>query len=139
MGSRYGRRDDTTRLTLVVNGEPFGVWADRSGGGIDSEELLSYPGGMQPPESIGGRQTYQPVTLAKPHDHVEYVRLMRLVGTGRCEVIEQPLDPEGTPFGAASVAWAGTLKALTPPDRKASGNDESLMEVEITVDRVSGA
>lgn len=138
MGSKYGRRDDTARLTLVAAGASFGVWADRSGGGTDSEESLSYPGGMDEPESIGGRKVYEPVTLGKPYDHGEYIRLDQLVGTARCEVIEQPLDAEGNPFGASSIAWAGTLKKVTPPDRKASGTDEALMEIEITVDRKSG-
>lgn len=132
-----GVREDTYRLTMNLDGSPTGAWAEQEGGDIDSEESIYHPGGMERPQSRGGRVNYGSVTLRREYDHDLYRRLSGRVGKGRVEAYKQPLDIDGNAYGASAIAFVGTLKKISSGSVKASGSDTAWLEVEITVESQS--
>ena len=131
-------REDTWKITLTVNGDEFGVWDKKTGGDVDSDEVKYYPGNMLPPISLGGRRTVANVILQREYDldddHVKINTLLNLVGSGKVEVVQQPLDVDGLPKTYKGITYLGTLKRVLIPPVDSEATGASLIEVEITVD-----
>src|SRR6516162_4711333 len=120
-----GTRQDTFLVNLQVEDphQPgtwwdFGIWDTKTGGDLDSEERLYYPGGMLPSYSLGGRVLPQNVTLTRNYrihrDHFNLQKLLDGVGIASVIIQQFPMDKYKTVHGPA-IVWRGTLKTVIPP------------------------
>jgi len=140
-----GTRQDTFLVNLSVehpknlgNFIDYGVWDTKTGGEIDSEERLYYPGGMKPPYSLGGRVNPGQVTLSRNYrlgrDHANVQQLIDAVGRSRVKISQQPMDRYKNRYGNP-IVWNGTLKTLTLPEHNSeSTSDPGMIELVVTVD-----
>jgi len=146
-----GTRQDTWMVGLQVENphDPgqfleFGIWDTRSGGEIDSDERLYYPGGMLPPYSLGGRPTPNQMTIARNYrigrDHMGTAgppgvqTLIDAVGVSRVIVTVFPMDRFKNQSSRA-IVWTGTLKTVNLPEHNSeSASDPGMIELTITVD-----
>lgn len=129
-------RQDTWAVSLVIDGQPLGIWDTLGGGEVDSEETTYRPGGMAPRVSLGGSRTVGNVTLARLLDRGRDWDLMRHLAANRtgkadCIVSRQPLDEDGNPWGRPMV-YRGKLKTVTPPDVDSNSSDAATWELTIT-------
>src|SRR5262252_438761 len=134
-----GTRLDTWQVTLQVehphkpgNMIPYGVWDTRTGGEIDSEERLYYPGGMAPPYSLGGRITPGQLTMSRNYrlgrDHDNIQQLIDAAGVSRVVISAQPMDRYKNHYGRP-IVWTGTLKTVTLPEHNSeSTSDPGMVE-----------
>jgi hypothetical protein len=136
-------RQDTWAITLFVEHPHnpgsminYAVWDKKSGGGVDSEERVYYPGAMAPPISLGGRKTVGQVTLQRLYrlgrDHDPIQQLIDAVGVSRVSIHQQPMDIHGNVYGSP-IVYNGTLKTLNIPDHDSEGNDPAMIEVVCTI------
>lgn len=130
-------RTDMFQVTLKIAGRDYGLWLGRSGGAGDSEETKLRLGGMGPQVSLGGAQTMDNITCRQIFDSDGIGRdiawLMGQRGKARCTCVTQPLDEDGNVHGSP-FTYTGTLKAVTPPEYDAQGNDPAYIEVEVATD-----
>lgn len=141
-----GTRQDTFLVNLRVEHPhnlghfiDYGIWDTKSGGEIDSEERLYYPGGMQPPYSLGGRVNPGQVTLSRNYrlgrDHDGIQQLIDAVGRSRIIVSVQPMDRYKNRYGRP-IVWTGTLKTVTLPEHNSeSTSDPGMIELVCTIDK----
>lgn len=134
----HSTRQDTWNVGLKVDGNSFGLWDKKTGGEVDSDEVVYWPGGMRPKLSLGGRVTPGNITLQKlfdgVDDHNDRLRLLlKAVGKAPCTVTQRPLDFDGNPYGGR-ITWNGRLKRVLIPDVDSEGNSAALIEVEITIE-----
>src|SRR4051812_6328274 len=98
-----GTRQDTFTVIVTLNGNSLGIWDKKSGGEVDSEENKYYPGGMQPPQDLGGKVTPGNVTCSRLYDrhddHDKINTLLNAVGKGSMTVSQRPMDVNGNPYG----------------------------------------
>jgi hypothetical protein len=136
-------RLDTWQITLAVEHPhnpgsmiPYGVWDKKSGGSVDSEERVYYPGGMAPPISLGGRKSTENVTLTRNYrlgrDHDPIQQLIDAVGRSQISIAQQPMDTHGNVYGRP-IVYTGTLKTVNLPDHDSEGNDPAMVEVVCTI------
>lgn len=135
---QHGTRQDTWVVRLSIGGNHFGIWDKKTGGELDSDEVVYYPGGMLPKLSLGGRVMPGNITLQKLYDgvddHKEHIGLlMRGVGKWDATVTQRPLDLNGQPYGKA-IQWKGKLKRVLVPDVDSEATSAAMLEVEITVE-----
>jgi hypothetical protein len=115
----------------------LGVWDQKTGGAVDSEERIYHPGGMVPPISLGGRRTMGQITLQKIYDldrDPDKLRIL-IAGAGRASVHvnQQAMDINGHDVGQVIVYESCTLKSVNPPEHNSEGNDPAMIEVVISV------
>ena len=140
-----GTRQDTWLVALSVEDPAhpgqmvdWGVWDTKTGGDLDSEERLYYPGGMAPPYSLGGRILPQQVTLTRNYriqrDHYRVQKLLSAVGKSNVVIQMFPMDKYGHEHAPALV-WRGTLKTVTLPEHNSeSSSDPAMISVVCTID-----
>jgi hypothetical protein len=140
-----GTRQDTFTVGLMIEdpAKPgqwidWGVWDTKTGGDLDSEDRLYYPGAMMPPYSLGGRISPQAITLTRNYriqrDHYHLQKLLDGVGKSNCQVQQFAMDKYGLTH-APAIVWTGTLKTVTPPEHNSeSSSDPAMISVVITVD-----
>lgn len=131
-----GTRQDTFVVRLTVNGVSFGVWDKKSGGELDSESTLYYPGNMRDAQDLGGRATPGAITLSRNYDRVDdHDRVntyLTGVGKAKCTVGITPLDENGNEHGK-TIIWNGRLKRVSTPDVDSESSSAAMIEVEIVV------
>jgi len=140
-----GTRQDTWQVSLSVEHPHnpgsminYGVWDTKTGGEVDSEERLYYPGGMAPPYSLGGRITPGQITLTRNYrlgrDHDNIQQLIDAVGVSRIIISQQPMDRYKNMYGRP-IVWTGTLKTVTLPEHNSeSTSDPGMIEIVATID-----
>ena len=130
-------RQDTWNVGLHINGNSYGLWDKKTGGELDSDEVVYYPGGMGPRVSLGGRVTPGNVTLQKLYDGIydddKIDDLLNAVGRGDAIVTQRALDLNGKPYGK-KVVWSGKVKRVLVPDVDSEGTGAAMLEIEITVE-----
>lgn len=136
-------RQDTWAISLQVE-DPrnpgvmlnLGIWDKKTGGNVDSEERVYYPGAMGPPISLGGRKSTDQVTLTRLYrlgrDHDSVQRLIDAAGISRIVVSQQPLDIYGNVYGRP-IVYTGTLKTVNIPESDSEGNDPAMIEIVCTI------
>jgi hypothetical protein len=134
-------REDTSNVTVSVDGRALGLFDNISGGELDSEENLYNPGGMIGEISIGGRSTIGNVTVERYYDALRDHPLMAWLanrrGWGRVTVGVTPRDAQGTVRGDP-LTYTGTLKTVSPPELDSTGSDMATWGLEITCDGFTG-
>lgn len=135
-------RDDTFRVNVKIEHpfthvmEDFGVWDKLDGGAIDSDETKFYPGGMEDPESLGGRKTTDNVTLGRNYrlerDHGHLNALIVGAGKSKVTIIKHSMDINGNVYGSPLV-YNGRLKRVLPPAHDSNASGAAMVEIEVTV------
>jgi hypothetical protein len=146
-----GTRLDTWFVTLQVENPNspgdyihYEVWDTRTGGEIDSEERIYYPGGMAPSYSLGGRKTPGQLTLSRNYrlgrDHDGYQanpgiqQLIDAAGVSRVIISATPMDRYKKHHGRP-IVWTGTLKTVTLPEHNSeSTSDPGMITLVCTID-----
>jgi len=130
-------RQDTWLTTVTINDVDYGIWTERKGGTVDSEEAKIYPGGMQSQISLGGSRSVDNVTLSKVFDldglEAQVATLGALCGSASVGITQQPLDRDGNVYGTP-WSYTGVLKSVSPPEYDANGNDAAMIEIEVSVE-----
>src|SRR5262245_37865848 len=143
-------RQDTHRIVLKMENlqtlgkDPapkdyvdHGVWDKKTGGAVDSDDSKYYPGGMEPPISLGGRRTVDNITLQRLYriqrDHEHVGRLLNGAGRAQAQIIIHPMDKNHNVHGPA-VVYNCTLKRVMLPDLDSESSAAALIELEFTVD-----
>ena len=140
-----GTRQDTFLVNLSVENPhvpgqmvQWGIWDTKTGGDLDSEERLYYPGGMLPPYSLGGRILPQQVTISRNYriarDHFHVQQLLDGVGKSNVIISQFPMDKYGHEHTPA-IVYRGTLKTVTVPEHNSeSSSDPAMISVVCTID-----
>jgi len=116
----------------------WGTWDKCTGGGVDSDESLYYPGGMQPSITLGGHQTTAALVVSRLYkigrDHNNVQKLLDAVGKSQMIVSKTPLTQEGQVLaGTKPLTYTGILKRCTPPEVDSETTTAALIELEMTV------
>lgn len=137
-----GTRQDTWAIRVYLNGQDFGIWDKKTGGEVDSESNLYYPGNMLDPVDLGGRVTTGNVTLQRLYDrdddHPKINTLINQAGRGGIKIGIRPKDIDGNGYGAV-VTYLGRLKRVSMPDIDSESQTAALVEIEITISGVPQA
>lgn len=125
-----------SKVTVSVDGVFLGAFITKEGGGKDSEDLRIRPGGGEDEVSLGTSSTFSNITVTKLYDG--FMKSKRLwlfdrAGSGRMDVVDQPLDEDDNAFGPPDT-YTGGFKRFTPPPRDANGNEAAMCELEMTTD-----
>ena len=152
MAEKNGTRLDTWQVNVMVEhpDQPgvfidYDVWDTKTGGALDSEERLYYPGGMRDPYSLGGRILPGQVTVSRNYrverDHFGYGKtpgvqqLIDSVGISRVIVSQHMMDRFHKLYESSPIVYTGTLKTVTLPEHNSeSASDPAMIELVITVD-----
>jgi hypothetical protein len=114
----------------------YGIWDKKTGGAIDSEERIYYPGAMASAISLGGRKTVSEVVLSRLYrlqrDHDPIQQLIDAAGRSAIEIHQQPMDIHGNVYGSP-IVYGGTLKTVTLPEHDSESNDPALLEITCTI------
>ena len=132
-----GSRADTWITHFQVDSTFLGVWDQFSGAAVDSEESKYRPGGYDEEISLGGRRTFDNITLARYWDdwvNAVYPWLARRAGKARCYIVRYPMTADFVQLGSG-LGFQGTFKRVVVPDYDSMGTDAALIEVECTIDR----
>lgn len=143
MSTIIGLRSDTHSLTVTIYKPGTsqiltkGVWDKKTGGEVDSEETIYYPGDMGDRISLGGRQNPGNITLSRlcraQRDWAILPALMAAVGKARVVIADTPLDADKSVVGSP-LTYTGKLKRVTPPEVDSESSTASLVEIEVTTD-----
>lgn len=129
-------RQDQRRVSVVIDGNPTGVWDQKSGGMMDSAETKFRPGGMAQELTLGGAQTLENVTVARLFNLSRDLPMVKgwyaRAGKAPVQVVEQFLDEDGNAYGSP-VTYSGKLKSVAIPEHDSESEDPALVELEITV------
>lgn len=130
-------RQDTFRVTLTVDGVPWGVWDTRSGGKTSANQIKTKSGDIDTDISLGGIPTTDNVVISRLYrierDHDTAMRLQSRIGRARCVVQQDPKDADGNPRGKP-IVWTGVLDSLEFPSHDKNNNGRADITLEISPD-----
>jgi hypothetical protein len=145
MPTILGTRQDTWLVALAIEdpanpGDPYpdwGIWDTKTGGDIDSDDHLYYPGGMLPAYDLGGKPTPQSITLSRNYriqrDHYRAQKLIDSVGKSNVRITIFPMDKYGNEHTPA-IVYLGTLKTVTFPEiNSESSSDPGMITIVCTI------
>lgn len=116
----------TSLITVAVNGTPLGVWDRRSGGASTAEVGKYRPGGMAAQKTRKGLPVADDLTVGREYEaerDAEIARWLRTIsGTANVTVNSQPLDDNKVPFGKPTT-WTGTLNSVDTGDEDSNSNE----------------
>jgi len=143
MGEIRGTRQDTfdVELSVLIDTHwiDYGTFDTRTGGELDSEERLYYPGNMQDPYALGGRINPGQLTISRNYrigrDHDNLQQLINGVGKYRATITQVAMDRWGVKSDSA-IVWNGILKTVTFPEHNSeSATDPAMIELVFTIDQ----
>lgn len=119
---------------LRVDGQDFGYWAVKEGGGIETEDSTydDYDGEVQ----LGGKRSRGEITLRKLYReqvHGAYRTLDAKAGRGKCVVTASPTDDDGVSWGDPIIN-TGILGNVSPPDVDKGSSDGGEIELVVRPD-----
>lgn len=127
-------------VTVVVDGQPLGVWDTRTGGDVDSEISKRRPGGSRRQKSYPGLSTTSDVTVTRgferERDHELARTLEKRAGLAAASVSEQPLDDEGNAWGKPKT-WTGKLKSVNTGDYDSDSSEPRMIQLVIVAEDVA--
>ena len=137
-----GNREDTFLVTVSLidavtnHNHDLGIWDMLTGGGLDSDDVTYYPGGLGAAITLGGRQKPDAVTVERLYDtnddHAKIQTLYNNTGKGILMVAMAPIDDNGNVFSQA-ITWSGKLKKVTQAQVNSEGNAAAKITLEMTV------
>jgi hypothetical protein len=133
----YKESDWTWHLTVGPELTDLGYWAEKEGGGVDSEDSIyaDWDGDIV----LGGKRTRDDVTLRKAYReavHKVYRWLDARAGDGnlgKCTITGTPVSDDGVSWGDP-IVYTGVLKSVKPPDSSKGSSDAAKIELVIKTD-----
>jgi hypothetical protein len=129
------------RFSVRIGGEDTGVWDKKGGGSVDSSEKVYYPGGMEDPISLGGKQEHENLTFERlfslSRDLPKIKGWMALAGTGVAVVATELFLDSKKNVVSEGLVYRGTLKKVAPPDHDSGSDDEAMVAAEATITSIS--
>lgn len=124
-------------VTLSKTGMDFGIWAEKTGGGVDRDVSEFYPGGMQPARKLPGTSTTGDVTIRKLDADLTDAMIRELYADQKTlteyTVTVQRLTAADKTSGAGR-GYRGIVKSVNEPDAASgAGADPALIEVVLSV------
>jgi hypothetical protein len=118
-------------IHLRVDGQDYGYWAVKEGGGKETEDSTydDWDGAVP----LGGKASRTEITLRKLYReqvHAIYRILDARAGRGDAVVTQSPTDDDGNSWGDP-IIFTGKLGNVSPPDVDKSSSDGG--EIELTV------
>lgn len=116
---------------LMLDGQDYGYWAVKEGGGIETEDASYDDWDGQVP--LGGKRTRTEITLRKLYRenvHAIYRTLDARAGRGDVVLTSSPTDDDGVSWGEP-IKNTGKLGNVSPPDVDKSSSDGG--EIELTI------
>src|SRR5689334_15443465 len=102
-----GNRKDQSAVSASIDGEDTGYWEKKTGGAVDSDDTKIYPGARRAPESLGGKQLPENITLTRTfdlsRDLPKIKTWMNRAGKAHVVIKDQTLDADDNVFGAPLV------------------------------------
>lgn len=134
-------RQNQIDTTVVVDGEPIGIFATFSGGDVTADGTKIRPAAMSKQVSLGALPEIDDVTVGRHfhpfRDSPLTGRLRAKVGSARVTVTTVYLDAEGRPFsGAGNPYWTGVLVGVKAPESDSDSNDGAMFELIVSCDGV---
>lgn len=129
-------RQQQQDATLNVGGRDLGPWAGLTGGDMDSDPTVFYPGGMRPARSLGGSTTTDEVTMSKLLDDLtdDDVRwLIDRQGTESPVVATRLFLDAANRATRRPLVYRGTLKRVGFGEYDAESSDPLLIEIELSI------
>src|SRR4051794_24799052 len=106
-------RQNQVNVTFRLGGRDLGKWSAREGGGLDSDPTLHYPGGMEPPVSLGAQPATDDVTIRKLETNLsddDLAYLLDAQGSSLAGiVVRQRLDGRNAAT-RRPMTWRGTVR-----------------------------
>jgi len=137
-----GLRADNWEWSAEVAGNDIGVFDQKEGGEIDSDDSVFRPGGMHAAYSLGGPVTVTNLILRrnyrKQRDHEKSRYYILAVGRYGAKITGQPLDHAGHAFGTPFI-YLGKVKRVAFPTADGNSGEASMLEIEFTIDDVPTA
>jgi hypothetical protein len=122
---------------LQLDGVDCGYWAEKEGGGVDSEDG-SYDD-WDGPLMLGGKRTRDDVTLRKGYREAVH-RVYRWMDARAGDGAHGRGVLTGTPVGDDGVSWGDPivltvlLKSVKPPDASKGSSDPGKLEIVLKCD-----
>lgn len=119
---------------LRVDGQDFGYWAVKEGGGVETEDATYDDWNGQ--VKLGGKRTRADITLRKLYRrevHSIYRTLDTKAGRGLCVVTSSPTGDDGVSWGDPIIN-TGVLGNVMPPDVDKGSSDGGEIELVVRPD-----
>jgi hypothetical protein len=138
----YYIRADMAKITVSVDSQQVGpdMWATFSGGGLDTDDQKTRPGGMQNQVAIGGPTSRDDITVTTQFtDAVASVAkaLELRTGRGSLSVTITYMDMDGNPIAGHAFTRTGVLKTVKIPDVDVNTGDVAFLEVTGSMNEVA--
>lgn len=122
------------RTIVKIDGKDLGDWDSFNGGEKQNEVVAHRPGGFRAERKYAAPARYQDVTIGRVYetdrDHERVVSWIQSLEPARAEILRQPLDPDGRPFGRSQI-YRGWVSNIDPGE--ADSDNDALSELELTV------
>lgn len=128
-----------SRMTVVIDGQSWGIFASLAGGELSATITKRRPGGMGPEITYGGLPTTSNLVLGREYDlDVDHPRFLdlrnrRRVGSARVAINDQPLDEFGQNYGPP-IPYLGRLEKMIPPEKDSTSADPQMISIEVSVE-----
>lgn len=127
-------------ITVVVDGQPLGVFDTLTGGDTSASPVKHRAGGMGSQKSYPALPEHADVTVSRVLERErdrELVRKLRLrTGRASASISEQPLDDDGAPWGKPTI-YTGKLSGVKPGDADSNSVDLQMFELTLTIEDVA--
>jgi hypothetical protein len=133
-----GLRADTWAYTVEIDGIDQGIFDQKEGGDVDSDDSTYKPGAMGDRYSLGGPVTTGNITMRRNYrlhrDHPNSQALINAAGRAAAKIIGQPIDPTTELRFGKPLVWTGKLKRVGFPTHDSQSSDAAMLELEFTID-----
>ena len=133
-------RSDEFLIVCAVQNVPFPTyptWQSKEGGTLESDSVVTHPGGMLGAVALGGPVTRSDCTVKRMYSqdmHPYMPALEAACGNARAYVSWTPLDSNANPTGD-TYTITGILKSVTAPSTDANTSAAALLELVISCDQ----
>jgi hypothetical protein len=118
-----------------------GYFAQKSGGGVNSDVSRVFDGGSLVPEVLAAPAQAGDITVSRPwnpdRDAAVLSRLRTLVARWRTTVSVHPTDPDLVPIGSPTVYANALLTGVSDPEADAGSGDASTLSLTFAVPTVT--
>jgi hypothetical protein len=130
----YYIRADMAKITVSVDSQQVGpdMWATFSGGGLDTDDQKTRPGGMQNQVAIGGPTSRDDITVTTQFTDLvaSVAKALELrTGRGSLTVAVTYKDPDGNNVSAHGFTRTGIVKSVQIPNVDVNTGDVAFLTV----------
>lgn len=133
-------REDQFLIHAGVNGvsfPPVHSWQSKEGGDLQSEAVVTHPGGMSPAITLGGPNKRTDCTVKRVYtDTMQgFIQpLEQVCGNARMWVSYTPLDTNKVPIPNSTITITGILKEVQVPPANSNTAAEAVLGLVMSCD-----